>query len=336
MEMTLGKRIAAHRKRLGMTQNQVAEKLGVSAQAVSKWESDLSCPDIAALPKIAELFGVTTDELLGVGEKTVYEGEVVTQTPRETPPETHKKGQAAWEFQWDGGRRSRLGMAAWVILVGGIMLCANVRQWDVGFWDVLWPAALLVFGLFGGLPKPSVFHIGCGLFGGYFLLGNLHLLPAVFGKQMLLPVFLLLFGLSLLADAVRKPKKAHIHVHRNGKDNGSDHFELTENGFSCDLSFGGSSRLIELERLERGEANVSFGELVLDLRGCREIARDAVVELNSSFGEIKLLVPKTCRVKAENSASFGAVEINGDPDEDASILNVEANASFGSIRIEYC
>lgn len=62
----MGKRIAANRKRLHLTQDQMAEKLGVTAQAISKWENDQSCPDIAMLPRLAELFGISTDELLGV------------------------------------------------------------------------------------------------------------------------------------------------------------------------------------------------------------------------------------------------------------------------------
>ena len=65
MELTLGKRIIANRKRLGLTQDQLAEKLGLTAQAVSKWENDLSCPDISILPKLADIFNITTDELLG-------------------------------------------------------------------------------------------------------------------------------------------------------------------------------------------------------------------------------------------------------------------------------
>ena len=78
MEETLGKRIAHHRKRLGMTQDALAEKLGITAQAISKWENDLSCPDIAVLPKLAEIFSISTDELLGLEPKTeVHEGEVV-------------------------------------------------------------------------------------------------------------------------------------------------------------------------------------------------------------------------------------------------------------------
>lgn len=63
---TLGKRIMALRKAAGMTQEQVAERLGVSPQAVSKWENDVSCPDVTMIPRIAQLFNVSTDELLGI------------------------------------------------------------------------------------------------------------------------------------------------------------------------------------------------------------------------------------------------------------------------------
>lgn len=63
----LGDRIACLRKRKKMTQAQVAEQLGISAQAVSKWESGLSCPDIMTLVPLAVVLGVSTDALLGVG-----------------------------------------------------------------------------------------------------------------------------------------------------------------------------------------------------------------------------------------------------------------------------
>ena len=52
------------RKLKGLTQAQLAEKLGISAQAVSKWESGLSCPDIMMLVPLADIFGVSTDMLL--------------------------------------------------------------------------------------------------------------------------------------------------------------------------------------------------------------------------------------------------------------------------------
>lgn len=62
----MGERIAYLRKQKRLTQAQVAEQLGISAQAVSKWESGLSCPDIMTLVPLAQVLGVSTDELLGV------------------------------------------------------------------------------------------------------------------------------------------------------------------------------------------------------------------------------------------------------------------------------
>ena len=65
MNQSLGGRIAELRRKKNMTQEELAAELGVTAQAVSKWENDLSCPDITLLPQLARLFGVTIDELLG-------------------------------------------------------------------------------------------------------------------------------------------------------------------------------------------------------------------------------------------------------------------------------
>lgn len=64
MNNTLGSRISEYRKRLSITQDQLAEHMNVSPQAVSKWENDLSCPDISLLPQLADYFNVTIDDLL--------------------------------------------------------------------------------------------------------------------------------------------------------------------------------------------------------------------------------------------------------------------------------
>ena len=61
----IGTTIAALRREKGLTQDALAAQLGVSAQAVSKWENGLSCPDILMLPEIAELFGISVDALFG-------------------------------------------------------------------------------------------------------------------------------------------------------------------------------------------------------------------------------------------------------------------------------
>ncbi len=64
MNTTLGTRIAALRRQKELRQDDLAQMLDVSPQAVSKWENDQTCPDITLLPKLADILGVTVDELL--------------------------------------------------------------------------------------------------------------------------------------------------------------------------------------------------------------------------------------------------------------------------------
>lgn len=61
--------ISYRRRKAGLTQQQVADRLGVSYQAVSKWETGVACPNVELLPDLAALLGVTTDELLAGHEK---------------------------------------------------------------------------------------------------------------------------------------------------------------------------------------------------------------------------------------------------------------------------
>lgn len=61
---TMGMLIASLRKAQGMTQAELAERMQVTDKAVSKWERDLSCPDIQSLPKLAEVLRVSAEELL--------------------------------------------------------------------------------------------------------------------------------------------------------------------------------------------------------------------------------------------------------------------------------
>ena len=66
MKKTLGTMIAELRKQHGMTQLELAEKMGVTDKAVSKWERDLSCPDINSLPALAEILGVSVEDLMQI------------------------------------------------------------------------------------------------------------------------------------------------------------------------------------------------------------------------------------------------------------------------------
>ena len=80
--MSLGERIASYRKKAGYSQEGLAEQLGVSRQAVSKWETDLSAPDLNNLIGLARELGVSVAEL--------------TETPEEPAPP--KNTSKKWWF----------------------------------------------------------------------------------------------------------------------------------------------------------------------------------------------------------------------------------------------
>ena len=78
--MTIGKRIAALRREKGLKQDDLAGMLEVSPQAVSKWENDQTCPDISLLPGLANILGITVDELLSGKQENAP---VVTMVPEQ-------------------------------------------------------------------------------------------------------------------------------------------------------------------------------------------------------------------------------------------------------------
>lgn len=80
MAKSMGSFIAVLRTAAGMTQRELADKLNVSDKTVSRWERDINAPDLSLLPILADLFGITCDELLR-GERT----------SAQRPPPTRKR-----------------------------------------------------------------------------------------------------------------------------------------------------------------------------------------------------------------------------------------------------
>ena len=107
---SFGDRISFLRKLKGLTQAQLAEKLGISAQAVSKWESGLSCPDIMMLVPLADIFNVSTDMLLGGGQLTGCE--VTPGQNAEADREKRFPGQTAAEERTEAskGMQNQVGL----------------------------------------------------------------------------------------------------------------------------------------------------------------------------------------------------------------------------------
>lgn len=82
--MNLGENLFQARKKKGLSQEAVAEKLGVSRQTISKWETDETLPDIRQAKKLAVLYGLTLDELIEFDADVQEIQEVINKTTEET------------------------------------------------------------------------------------------------------------------------------------------------------------------------------------------------------------------------------------------------------------
>ena len=82
--MKLGENLFQARKKKGLSQEAVAEKLGVSRQTISKWETDETLPDIRQAKKLAVLYGLTLDELIEFDADVQEIQEVINKTTEET------------------------------------------------------------------------------------------------------------------------------------------------------------------------------------------------------------------------------------------------------------
>ncbi len=81
IKSNIGEQIARYRRRNAMTQEELAEQLNVSSQAVSKWEQKITSPDIMLLPKLAEIFKISIDELFGMKVNTEPVFDLVQSVP---------------------------------------------------------------------------------------------------------------------------------------------------------------------------------------------------------------------------------------------------------------
>lgn len=112
--MTLGERIAYYRGKLGLSQGELAEKLGVSRQAVSKWETDAGLPDLDRLIALSGLYNITLDELVkgAAPSPAPADGAQATAFPPEASPTAAEKPAS-------GGQKT-----VGYILLGVGLLCA--------------------------------------------------------------------------------------------------------------------------------------------------------------------------------------------------------------------
>lgn len=130
-----GALIAARRKALGLTQKQLAERLLVSDKAVSKWEVGASYPEVTLLPPLAQILGLTVDELLAGevrGEESPSEDTAEAAASQDAPP-GHLRVYAA----------EKLAEADDKLLLGGVILLLPLVYW-VQLFGYMTTAALMI------------------------------------------------------------------------------------------------------------------------------------------------------------------------------------------------
>ena len=339
MEQTLGKRIAENRKKLKLTQEQLAEKLGVTAQAVSKWENDISCPDISILPQLAQIFEISTDELLGYSapKETVYTAHFVEEDDETDGLHIHSDN---WNINLSSGKRNAIATAVFVILVGGLYLLNQLFQWDMGLWKILWTTGLFVYGISELFHKFSFLSLCSAIVGGFFLIENFLPEKLDITGGYVFAVLVVVFGISLLVDAFKKKSKPHISIKPSGaacnSGNTRHRYETGVDSFIYHAGFGSNRQTVKLPYLRSGEIHTSFGEYTVDLSAVESLAEHCALEANCSFGELTVLIPSRYQVVLDGSSAFAHVDICGQPNDSVEgIIYIDANASFGEICVEY-
>ncbi len=328
-QQSMGKRIMQLRKEKGLTQEQLAEKVGVSAQAVSKWENDVSCPDISILPKLCEVLGVTTDELLGVRP---VEPRVVIVDSQNT-----KKGKDnKFTFSWDSGiKKDGIWFAVLVIALGIAFLIQKTGNLSVGIWGIIWPAVIIGLGISWCFKRFSVFSLAVAALGIYFLLFNLHVISYALTWSVIWPSLLIILGLTILYEAFVPHKRKWC------KHCGMDHEPVSEyqedDGYiHYDCSFCDEDRKIILDELAGGDIDISFGKCIIDLTEVKRVRSGAKLDVDVSFGSFDLIVPRTMRLTVKSDKSFGSIQTTGNAEPDAAdTLAVTADVSFGNMNIHY-
>ena len=328
---TMGKRISDLRKQKGMTQEQLAQQVGVTAQAVSKWENDLSCPDISILPQLAETLGVTTDELLGRAPLQQMKSE----------DKNDAKYRPHFSVKLKMSSIEKLVMSLLLMGIGVIFLLNAFHVITLGegitFWSVLWPFLVACMGIMACKSDLSPFTVGLFLFGVYMLLFNIGIIPTQYKLTwaMAWPVALILVGLTILLKFLFpnwKRKGSFFEVEK-----GDPVFDCTDEGgfLRIDSAFSSQTKKVEPGTLFTGaKVDSSFGSLVLDLTEA-EIQNGAMIDVDISFGTLTVRLPASVAVRADCNSSFGGCECpSGDPNA-AIQIGLKGDISFGKIEVEY-
>ena len=332
---TLGKRIAMLRKNQGWTQEQLGEKVGVSAQAVSKWENDQACPDITTLPLLAELFGVTTDELLGI--KPIEPRVVVL----DKEPEEEKKKNMNFHFEMhnDSGKWGTIAFCITAILLATVLILRSTtplfNRPDVITWNYIWPVLLFGFGLM--IVRGSVtLGVTAMALGAYELVWFGWGVPFEIKWYVVLLIFAIAVLLRLILDklGLLKKKRPAVEVHGDAPNRVCSYSD--EGQFiRAEMDFGSNHIEYPYDTLNGVDLETNFGDHRIDLTKVEHF-NNCVIKADVNFGNVVILLPDNVQITRSADTAFAAVRVLGSPRPDASeTMYLRGDVNFGNLELKY-
>jgi predicted membrane protein len=185
-----------------------------------------------------------------------------------------------------------------IVGVGLILLLDNMGILHADNLWRYWPVILIAVGagrvMESHRPAALVWGGMISLIGLLFLLDNLHILS--FSFNMIWPLAVIAFGVSMLLRSAERTRM------------------VGDTGFASNPTlslwtvFGGGRRRITSDNFQGGEVFAIFGGFHIDLRGSQITSGRAVVEINSIFGGVEMIVPENWRVSVRGTGIFGAFE----------------------------
>ena len=333
---TLGKRIMALRKAKGWTQEQLAAQLGISAQAVSKWENDVSCPDISTLPALAALLGVRVDTLLGVPAAGGEAADLSQEAGRQTADDASQAPLPSPRVDWGG-----VAFAIALILLGLSFILNKQLGLSPDIWGLVWPSVVLGLGVLWFLRQLAPFGLGVAFVGFYYLLQNLgDPLPFTLTWDLIWPMILILLGVDILLNLLGVKRRVGNRFqgrHWEHWQQGAAGFVEEKEIIQLQAVFTEDDRQIKTPCLRGGKVRLVFGAGKLDLTQVQALGDRgaAVLNLEVVFGGYTLFLPRHFRVDNQVTAVFGGSTINGSPWEPTATLTLTGKVIFGGLDIRY-
>ncbi|MBQ7848924.1 MAG: helix-turn-helix transcriptional regulator [Clostridia bacterium] len=166
--MKLNEKIYTCRKKAGLSQEALAERIGVSRQAISKWETGEASPEISKLPLLAKTFGVTADWLLDESEEPEEDAPEAQPEPAQTPEPVRRGQPYAPE-----GRVEMKNYPDWVDKLPGFLArMIRLYGWLVGVRVAIAGALFTAMGFVAKAMFGSMFSIGTSGLGGFGSMGG--------------------------------------------------------------------------------------------------------------------------------------------------------------------